>query len=190
MRGDSKMLHTQATQETSRRTTFARNDTVADITDRATDRVGRPDPAERRQARRNPVIKTAKLIFTAAGTVHNCLVLDESPGGVLVDLGVMIQVPDDVTIQFGNGATFLARRRWTAGTKSGLNFTGAQIISDEVALRMKRVADILRAQGLEAAIATLRAARFFDNIELRRAAEDVEAANARFEAALDGRLII
>jgi hypothetical protein len=149
-----------------------------------------PDPADRRRARRNPVIKAAKLIFNAAGSVHNCLVLDESSSGVLVDLGVMIAVPDDVTIQFGNGASFLARRRWTSGTKSGLNFAGAQIVTDEVALRMKRIADILRAQGLEAAIATLRAARFFDNIELRRSAEEVEAANARFEAALTGRLVI
>jgi hypothetical protein len=145
---------------------------------------------DRRKARRNPVIKSAKIIFGSSGAVHDCLVLDESTGGVMADLGTMIKVPDEVTIQFAGGASFLARRQWSNGTKIGLHFTGTQIISHETALRMKKVADILRAHGLMAAIGTLRAARFFDNTELRRAAEDVEAANARFEAALDGRLAI
>jgi hypothetical protein len=187
------MLHTNETSvktETARRPELRADVPAGRRPDLIHPEVGALDPDDRRQSRRNPVIKSAKLIFTLTGAIHNCLVLDESPGGVLVDLGTMVVVPDDVTIQFANGATFLARRRWAAGTKCGLNFTGAQIISHETAIRMKKIADILRAQGLEAAISTLRATRFLDNIELRRAAEDVEAANARFEAALDGRLII
>lgn len=178
------------TSETLRSEAISRPDPRGGTVGRLDQAAGEASGAERRQSRRTPVIKTAKLIFTLAGSIHNCLVLDESTGGVMVDLGVMLGVPEDVTIQFGNGATFLAKRRWSAGTKCGLSFTGAQIISDETAIRMKKVGDILRAQGLDAAIATLRAARFFDNIELRRAAEDVEAANARFEATLDGRLFV
>jgi hypothetical protein len=140
---------------------------------------------ERRTARRNPVIKSARLVFHKAGAVHDCLVLDESTGGVLVDLGGMIKVPHEVTIQFTNGASYLAQKRWASGTKAGLSFSGGQVVSDETALRMRAVAEILHAQGLPAAMSTLRAARFFDHGELRRAAEDAEAAFARFERTLD-----
>jgi hypothetical protein len=140
---------------------------------------------ERRASRRNPVIKSARLVFTEVGAVHDCLVLDESLGGVLVDLGAMIQVPAEVTIQFTNGASYLAQRRWAVGTKAGLSFSGGQVISNETAKRMRAVAEILRNQGLPAAMSTLRAARFFDHGELRRAAEDAEAAFARFERAID-----
>ena len=54
-------------------------------------------------------------------------------------------------------------------------------------MRMRKMADVLQAQGVVGAVATLRAARFFDHAELRRAAEEAEAAYFRFEAILSGR---
>ncbi len=45
--------------------------------------------AERRHASRVPVIKSAKVIAGEQGAqiVYDCLVLDESPSGVLIDSG-------------------------------------------------------------------------------------------------------
>jgi hypothetical protein len=98
-------------------------------------------------------------------------------------------VPEEVTIQFITGPIFEAERRWSSGTKAGLQFKGGQVVTAEIARRMEKIADILRFQGLAAAVATLRTARFFDNQELRRAAEEAEAAYARFEARLQGKVV-
>jgi hypothetical protein len=148
--------------------------------------------AERRNAARIPVIKSAKIACGegASKGVFNCLVLDESDKGVLVDLGTLVNLPDEVTLQFGGGATYVARRRWSAGTKAGLEFVGAQVITGETALRMMKLADILLTQGTIAAVSTLRASRFFDHAELRRAAEEAEAAYLRLEAILTGQQFI
>ncbi len=142
--------------------------------------------AERRGSRRKPVIKSAKLIVNQAGSIINCFVLDESAGGVQVDLGAMLELPDDLTIQFGNGATYLARRCWSSGTRIGLKFTSAQLVSNDIVERMRKIAELLHDQGLGVAVSTLRAARFFDHAELRRAAEEAEAATIRFEMMLLG----
>ncbi len=142
--------------------------------------------AERRSAPRSPVIKSAKLVFGDASVVYDCLVLDESTGGVMVDLGTMIKVPEEVTIRFSGGAAYRAQRCWTAGTRAGLKFDGSQIVTQETALRMKKTAEILEIQGLPAAMQTLRVGRFFDNAELRRAAEEAEAAMARLQTVLGG----
>jgi hypothetical protein len=149
-----------------------------------------PTPiSERRNASRVPVIKSAKISVGLGGAqgIFNCLVLDESQSGVLVDLGTMVNLPDEVTLHMNSGATYLARRCWSAGTKAGLAFIGGQIVTGETVMRMRKMADVLQAQGVVGAVATLRAARFFDHAELRRAAEEAEAAYFRFEAILSGR---
>lgn len=149
-----------------------------------------PTPiSERRNASRVPVIKSAKISVGLGGSqgIYNCLVLDESQSGVLVDLGTMVSLPDEVTLHMNSGATYLARRCWSAGTKAGLAFIGGQVVTGETVMRMRKMADVLQAQGTIAAVATLRAARFFDHAELRRAAEEAEAAYFRLEAILSGR---
>jgi hypothetical protein len=145
--------------------------------------------SDRRDTSRKPVIKSAKIIVGASvsQSVFDCLVLDESQHGVLVDLGMVVNLPDEVTVQMGNGATYPARRRWSVGTKAGLEFSGAQIISSETAFRMLKVSDLLHAQGTQAAVAALRAARFFDMPALRAAAEEAEATYARLDMMLTGR---
>jgi hypothetical protein len=142
--------------------------------------------AERRRAPRSHVIKSARLVF-GDNVVFNCLVLDESTGGVMVDLGAMVKVPEQLTIQFAGGVSHLAERRWMVGTKAGLKFLGGQLITEQTAERMRLLAGILQSQGITAAIQTLRAARFFDNTILREAAEAAEAAHLRFVAVLTGR---
>jgi len=145
--------------------------------------------AERRYTSRLPTIKSAKIIVGsgAAQTVFNCLILDESPSGVLIDLGTLIILPAEVTLQMNGGGTFLARRCWGVGTRAGLEFMGGQLISADTALRMQKVADILENQGVGAAVGTLRSARYFDHVDLRRAADELELAYSRLEGILTGR---
>jgi hypothetical protein len=76
------------------------------------------------------------------------------------------------------------------GSRVGLELIGGQIISGETALRMMKMADVLQTQGVTAAVGTLRGARFFDHAELRKAAEECQAAYDRLEAILTGRQAI
>jgi len=139
---------------------------------------------ERRLAARVPVIRSAKLICGPSEGVFDCLVLDQSASGVLIDLGAMVALPAELTIQFSGGAAFLAHLAWSAGTKAGLHLVGSQLLSEQAAQRMKNAADLLDMQGLPAVVSTLRSARFLDHLELRRLAEEAEAAYIRFETFL------
>jgi hypothetical protein len=144
--------------------------------------------ADRRKHARERVLKAAKIIFGGGDSVFNCLVLDESPDGIFVDLGAIVALPPEVTVQYGSGAAFRAQRRWSTGSKVGFQFIGPQIITHETARRMQVVAEIMKNHGLPAAMQTLRVAQFFDNAELRRAAEAAEAATRRLDAVLAGPL--
>ena len=145
--------------------------------------------AERRGGSRRPVIRSAKIFTSANGGsgVFNCLILDQSNAGVLVDMGTLAELPEEVMLQMSGGASYLARRCWAAGTKAGLEFIGGQILTEETSQRMARIADVLQRQGVAAAVATLRTARFLDHEELRRIAEAAEAAVQRLEAVLTGQ---
>jgi len=141
---------------------------------------------DRRRHAREKVLRAAKVIFGGGDSIYNCLVLDESPEGVFVDMGAVVSLPPEVTVQFSTGATFRAARRWSTGSRIGFQFVGPQIITHEMAQRMKVVADILEHHGMAAAMQTLRVAQFFDNAELRRAAEAADAAVRRLELMLSG----
>lgn len=145
---------------------------------------------ERRERPRVPVIKSAKISLGGglAPGVFDCLVLDESPAGMLIDLGVVVTLPDEVTVQLAGGASYVARRVWSAGTKAGLEFLGGPVLAGDTALRMRRIAEVLHNQGVLAAVATLRVARHFDSDALREAAEAAEAAYLRLVALLNGRV--
>jgi hypothetical protein len=144
--------------------------------------------AERRHAMRVPVIKSAKIITGGEvnQSIYNCLVLDESPAGVLVDLGAMFPLPDEVTLHMVGGASYRARRCWAVGTKAGLAFQGPQMLSPETMEKLVQLGRMMQAQGLPATLAALRAQRFFESDEVRRAAEVAEAGYLRLEAILLG----
>jgi len=142
--------------------------------------------AERRGDSRTPVIKSARLAVELQGGqgVYNCLVLDESRSGVLIDLGAMFPLPEEMMLHMGGGASYKVRRCWAVGTKAGLEFVGEQMVSPESASHMARLAELMRAQGLPAAVAALRARRYYDYEPLRRAAEAAEGAYNTLEAML------
>ena len=128
--------------------------------------------AERRNASRVPVIKSAKVVIGGeiSQGVLNCLVLDESATGVLIDLGAMFSLPEEMTLHMTGGATYKARRCWAVGTKAGLALIGPQMLSAEAVEMMSQLGRLLQTQGLASAMAALRVKRFFENEELRRAA--------------------
>lgn len=144
--------------------------------------------AERRHTQRLPVIKSAKII-TGTGVsqgIYNCLVLDESPTGVLVDLGAIFSLPEEMALQMTGGASYNARRCWAVGTKAGLAFIGPQMLSAETVEKLAQLGRMMQVQGLPATIASLRAQRFLESAEVRRAAEAAEAAYLRLESVLIG----
>src|SRR5271165_3280027 len=74
---------------------------------------------ERRSVPRVPVIKSAKLLLGNAynESVYNCLVLNEAANGVLVDLGSIFVLPEEMVLQMASGPTHRVRRCWSAGSK-------------------------------------------------------------------------
>ncbi|WP_297372397.1 hypothetical protein [Acidocella sp.] len=142
---------------------------------------------ERRVSQRMPVIKSAKIAVGPALSqgCFNCLVLDESKTGALVDLGALVVLPDEVTLHMTGGTTYRARTRWTVGSKAGLEFIGQQVVAQETLDAMQRLGRMLYTQGLPATMAALRAEGFFGNAELRKTAEAAEAAFYQLETALN-----
>jgi hypothetical protein len=142
--------------------------------------------AERRNSARLPVIKSAKLLVgsDSGQGVYNCLVLDESRAGALLDLGAMFTLPEEMTLNMSSGASYRVRRRWAVGTKVGVEFLGTPSVSADAAGQMNRLADLLRHQGVPAAVAALRAQNCFDHEPLRVAVAEAEAAYLRLESIL------
>lgn len=142
--------------------------------------------AERRNTPRVPVIKSGKVVVGGdySQGVLNCLVLDETALGVLIDLGALFVLPEEMVLHISSGS-YKARRRWAVGTKAGLEFVGTQVVSTEIAAQKTKLLKLLEAQGVRAAMAMLRAQNYFNQPDLRRTAEEVEAAYYRFEAMLD-----
>ncbi len=141
---------------------------------------------ERRSAARMPVIKSAKLLLGEGygQGVINCLVLDEAANGVLVDLGTMFVLPEEMVLQMASGLSRRVCRRWSAGSKFGLEFIGGPLVSKEAGAQMASLGRSLWTQAIPLVIADLRAQRFFGHEELRQAAEEAEMAYRKLENTL------
>lgn len=141
---------------------------------------------ERRAETRRPVIKSAKLLLGSEYSqgVINCLVLDETANGVLVDLGTVFVLPEEMVLQMANGASRRVRRRWSAGSRFGLEFTGAPVVSKEAGAQMASHGRALWTQALPLVLAELRAQHFFGDDALRQAAAEAEAAYRKLEQTL------
>ncbi len=139
---------------------------------------------EKRRAKRQRVLKMAELAFDPPGTFIDCVVIDESCFGVMLETMVRTQVPERVKIRFVGGPTFSALRRWADGNKVGLEFAGL-FPDDEATKRQARaVRNVLKEACVHAAVQMLRELDFFENAELREAAEQAEIAMAKLESAL------
>jgi hypothetical protein len=78
--------------------------------------------ADRRRHFRRPVNQTAELTLRTGEDVFDCVVIDESEGGVQVELDEEIDLPDEAVIRFSDHASQLVRRCWSLGTKIGYQF--------------------------------------------------------------------
>ncbi len=78
--------------------------------------------ADRRRYFRRPVNKAAELTLRTGEDVFDCIVIDESDGGVQVELCGEIDLPDEVIIKFSDHASQLVRRCWSLGTKVGYQY--------------------------------------------------------------------
>lgn len=77
---------------------------------------------ERRKHFRTPMNRPAELRFQIRVGIYGCTVLDESDGGLQVDLDREVYIPTELIIRFSDGASKLVRRCWFSGTRAGLQF--------------------------------------------------------------------
>lgn len=80
-----------------------------------------------------------------------------------------------------------AIQRWARGNLIGFEFVGKRIDDDLTLAKMRAIKDVLETRGVPMAVNSLRSERFFDNIDLQRAAEEAEAAVVRLNALLCGK---
>jgi hypothetical protein len=142
--------------------------------------------AERRGGTRERVIKAAKILF--GGAVVDCVVLDVSERGARVRTGTIVPVPPEVVLRFRSGAAYRARRLWTRGTQIGLEYQAGAPLDAEAGLVALSALEALPPDGLGAAVRILGDAAFLDDVALRRAALEAEAAYAALRDALRRRL--
>lgn len=140
--------------------------------------------SENRRVKRRRVVKLGKIIYGISDITIDCLISDETAYGVLVETETPIVVPEEVKIRLVNGGIFPAICRWEMGNKKGFEFIGAREKTNAIFESMQDINDILQIHGVSQAVLSLRRSNFFDNDELRRAADDAEAAIMRLKRLL------
>ena len=79
--------------------------------------------ADRRRHTRRSVYRTAELMLRGSPEPPiDCTVLDESEGGVQVELSQALDLPEELMIKFSDMASQLVRRCWAKGTKAGYQY--------------------------------------------------------------------
>ncbi len=140
-------------------------------------------PRENRRAKRSRVLKGAQII--RGDTAVDCIVSDISATGVRVRLGFPLPLPEQVVLRLRDGTRLALRRRWSRGLEAGFQLEGTGSIADvERRSRATAIHQALQAAAPGEVVRLLGASWFFGDEELRRAAESLEAAYARLEAAL------
>lgn len=143
------------------------------------------DGANRRVVPRTGTLLAAKI--EADGVVFDCIVLDLSPRGARIHCRAPVALPDQVNLILRDGARHDARRRWSRGSQSGLEFMGAATglgVNDETARRAREVLERLAPADPSQWLPSLRATRYFGDDALRQAAEAAELAMLRLASAL------
>ena len=143
------------------------------------------DGANLRGAARQAVLKGAQIVF--GQSVIDCLVLNISGTGARVRTGAVVQVPEQVTLRFRGGAVAIATRRWARGAEIGFSMDAAVSLAEEPARLAWRIYESIRHRPLDEPLRLLGERSFFDDVALRTAAEEAEAAWLRFEALLVAR---
>ena len=141
------------------------------------------DTDEQRNVARKGFLKRAQIVD--GRTALDCVVENLSAAGAGLRFGVPVPVPETFKLRFPDGTTHPARRRWARGTAVGIAFEGEGPVGEaERRHLLETVRDASLAADPAAMMALLRTAWFFGDEALRRAAADLELAQARFSAVL------
>lgn len=140
---------------------------------------------DNRRSRRRQVLKTGQIILGFAGSTIDCLIVDETSQGVGIETAVMTDLPERLRLKIAGGAAFDAIRRWSIGSRVGVEFVGPKIPGDAASRQKKDVLMALKSQGAQAAALMLRDLDYFKDADLRTAMEEAEAAYQRLAAMLE-----
>lgn len=139
--------------------------------------------ADKRREGRKAFLKRAQVVFEGAGV--DCIVENMSKGGARVRFATPVVLPEVLALRFNDGTSHPARRRWAHGEAAGLEFSGAGPEAEAERRNLARtVQDAVAAADPAEALRSLRYAWFFGDEELRRAANALEMAHAKFLGAL------
>jgi hypothetical protein len=141
--------------------------------------------AEKRRVKRQQVLKRGQLIFGLGGSTIDCLIIDESSYGILVETPLMTDLPEQLRITVAGGATFDAVRRWSMGNKLGLEFILPERRDSAVLRKRLAIRLALKNQNVHTAVLMLRDVNFFEDEELRVMAEAAEASVAWLSSMLE-----
>lgn len=143
--------------------------------------------ANKRGEGRKAVLKRAQIVFN--GAAIDCIVENMSKGGARVRFGNPMPLPEVFALRFNDGTSHPALRRWAHGASVGLEFSGAGPAAEAERRHLSAaVRDAAAAADPAETVRLLRQVWFFGDEGLRRAAEGLEIARARFMAALDPHL--
>jgi PilZ domain-containing protein len=139
---------------------------------------------DKRREGRKAFLKRAQVVFDGGGI--DCIVENMSSAGARVRFGSPIALPEVFALRFQDGGSHPARRRWARGEVAGLEFSGQGPAAEAKRRHLAQaVQDAVAATDPAEAVRLLRGVWFFGDENLRRAAEALEIARARFVAALD-----
>jgi hypothetical protein len=144
-------------------------------------------PGDKRREGRKAFLKRAQVVFENAGI--DCIVENMSGGGARVRFGSPVPLPEVVALRFHDGTSHPARRRWSWGEMAGLEFSGEGPAAEAARRHLARaLQDAVAATDPAEAMRLLRQVWFFGDEDLRRAAEALEFARARFLCVLTPHL--
>ncbi len=78
--------------------------------------------ADRRVHARRSVHRTAELLLRGRQDRVGCTILDESTGGLQLELLQALDLPEEALIKFSDTASQLVRRCWAKGNRAGYQF--------------------------------------------------------------------
>ena len=149
-----------------------------------------PDPSVSAQSARGVdrvnVLKRAKLVFS--GAILDCAVLDLSPSGARLSLGVPVRFSGNFALHMPGGSVYAARLCWARGREVGLEFIGEPRLALEAAKLAGASMQALRSIAPDRVLDSLRTARHFDDPALATAARALADAHATLLSALQDRI--
>ena len=142
---------------------------------------------DKRRESRKASLKRAQVVFEGAG--FDCIVENMSGSGARVRFNNPVALPEVLALRFNDGTSHPALRRWTHGEVAGLGLSGEGPAAESERRHLAQaVYDAVAATDPTEALRLLRHVWFFGDDDLRRAADTLELARARFVSALDPHL--